>query len=166
MVPFVDSLSFDRNIQVIQNQTKFNSSKILDKHKMVLKKKAHMVIPLYQMISLSVVHPTFKIDTLKMEQTFQTGYQKRDKVFYVSFFNWKGRRNAKKSASLLGVDIGFENERFESFLLANLDLKLFSRCMLFVWDGNHRLQAWLPYINYLQDDEPPWHIHQQKSAKM
>jgi len=47
MVPFVDSLSFDRNIQVIQNQTKFNSSKILDKHKMVLKKKAHMVIPLY-----------------------------------------------------------------------------------------------------------------------
>ncbi len=91
------------------------------------------------MISLSVLCPIFKIDIRKMEHAFQISYRKGDKVFYVSFFNWKGRRNAKRSTCLLGVDIGFENERFESFLLANLDLKLFSRCMFFVWDGNHRL---------------------------
>ncbi len=31
----------------------------------------------------------------------------------------------------------FENERFESFLLSNLDFKSFSKCIFFVWDGNH-----------------------------
>jgi hypothetical protein len=30
--------------------------------------------------------------------------------------------------------------------------------MFFVWDGNHKLQVWLPYINYLHNDEPSWHI--------
>jgi hypothetical protein len=43
----------------------------------------------------------------------------------------------------------FENEKFESFLVVNLDLKSLFRGMFFVWDGNHRLQAWLPYINHL-----------------
>jgi len=52
----------------------------------------------------------------------------------------------------------FENEKFESFLVVNLDLKSLFRGMFFVWDGNHRLQAWLPYINHLQNDEPSWHI--------
>jgi hypothetical protein len=28
----------------------------------------------------------------------------------------------------------------------------------FVLDGNHKLQAWLLYINHLHDDEPSWHI--------
>ncbi len=27
-----------------------------------------------------------------------------------------------------------------------------------MWDGNHRLQVWLPYINHLHNDEPSWHI--------
>jgi hypothetical protein len=30
--------------------------------------------------------------------------------------------------------------------------------MFFVWDGNHRLEAWLLYINHLHNDEPSWHI--------
>jgi hypothetical protein len=30
--------------------------------------------------------------------------------------------------------------------------------MFFVWDCNHRLYAWLPYIKHLHDDEPSWHI--------
>jgi hypothetical protein len=33
----------------------------------------------------------------------------------------------------------FENEKFESFLLVNLDLEFLFKRMFFVWDGNHRL---------------------------
>lgn len=51
-----------------------------------------------------------------------------------------------------------ENERFETFLLADLDLKSISMHIFFVQDGNHGLQAQLPYINCLQDDEPSYHI--------
>ncbi len=55
------------------------------------RKKARMVFPLYRMISMPVVHPIFKINILKMEQAFQTGYQEGDKMFYVSLFFSKGQ---------------------------------------------------------------------------
>jgi len=42
------------------------------------------------MISMHVVCFALKIDVLKMEQTFQIGYYKGDKVFYVSPLKWKG----------------------------------------------------------------------------
>jgi hypothetical protein len=42
------------------------------------------------MIFMFVVNHAIKIDVLKMEQAFQTGYQKGDKVLYVSPINWKG----------------------------------------------------------------------------
>ncbi len=28
----------------------------------------------------------------------------------------------------------------------------------FLWDMNHRIQAWVPYINKLYSDDPSWHI--------
>jgi hypothetical protein len=46
----------------------------------------------------------------------------------------------------------FENERFESSCLLILTWSLSLGTCFFVWDGNHRLQTWLPYINYLHDD--------------
>jgi hypothetical protein len=27
-----------------------------------------------------------------------------------------------------------------------------------VWDGNHCLQAWLPYVNMVHWKDPAWHI--------
>jgi hypothetical protein len=69
----MDSLSFDKTIQVIQEQ-KINFIVILDRHKMLQKRKTRMNIPLCQMISMPVVclampvmHLAFKIDVLKME---------------------------------------------------------------------------------------------------
>ncbi len=79
----MDNLSFDRIIQVVQ-QHKCNLNEILDKHKMLPKRKV-------QMISMHVVHPAFNIDVLKLEHAFQIGYCKGDKVFYVSPLNWKGK---------------------------------------------------------------------------
>ncbi len=70
-----------------------------------------------------------------------------------------GRRNSNSNTCLFGVDIGCMRMRnLEYFLLADPDLKSFFRRMFFVWDGKHKLQTWLPYINHLHDDEPSWHI--------
>jgi hypothetical protein len=41
---------------------------------MLPKRKAQMNIPLCMMIYMLVIHPTFKIDVLKMEPTFSIGY--------------------------------------------------------------------------------------------
>jgi hypothetical protein len=30
--------------------------------------------------------------------------------------------------------------------------------MFFVWDGNHRLQAWLPYIDWMHKTKENWHV--------
>jgi hypothetical protein len=46
MVAYANFLSFNRIMQVVQRQTKFNNSIVFDKHKMVPKNKARMVIPL------------------------------------------------------------------------------------------------------------------------
>jgi hypothetical protein len=61
--------------------------KVLERHKIHPKAKAHMNIPFCRMISMLVVRPTFKIDVLKMERAFQMGYREGDKVFYVSPIN-------------------------------------------------------------------------------
>ncbi len=40
-----------------------------------------MAIPLCKMVPMSIVRLIFKIDILKMKQTFHMGYKERDKVF-------------------------------------------------------------------------------------
>lgn len=60
-------MSFDKTTKVIQNQTKFNSAKILNKHKMVPKIKVQMAIPLFKMISMPVIHCALKINVFKIE---------------------------------------------------------------------------------------------------
>jgi hypothetical protein len=30
--------------------------------------------------------------------------------------------------------------------------------MFFVWDNNHQIQAWMPYISRVQLDDMFWHI--------
>ncbi len=45
------------------------------------------------------------------------------------------------------------NVRFKDFLNANLDLKILSNKIFYVWDGNHRLKAQYLYINRKHQDE-------------
>lgn len=43
-------------------------------------------------------------------------------------------------------------------LQADPVLAQFSNKMFFVWDGNHRLQAWMPIINDKHGDDLRWHF--------
>jgi hypothetical protein len=67
---------------------KVRTIEVLERHKIHPKAKDQMNIPFCRMISMLVVKPTFKIDVLKMEQTFQMGYREGDNIFYVSPINW------------------------------------------------------------------------------
>jgi hypothetical protein len=69
-VGYANIMSFDKTLKVLQSQTKFNSAKVLDKHKMVPKRKVQMAIPLFKMISMPIVCPTLKIDVFKIERAF------------------------------------------------------------------------------------------------
>ena len=50
------------------------------------------------------------------------------------------------------------NDEFEKKLLADDDLKIFSGKMFMVWDGNHRLQAWMPIIEQFHAHDINWHF--------
>ncbi len=41
------------------------------------------------------------------------------------------------------------NAEVEDLFNANLNLKILSNKMFYVWDGNHNLNAWYPYIDTL-----------------
>jgi hypothetical protein len=57
-------------------------SEVLEKYKKIPKMKAHMHIFFFCMVPISIVHSTLKIVILKIEQMFQMGYHKGDKMFY------------------------------------------------------------------------------------
>lgn len=122
----------------------------------MLKCKAWINIPLYKMILMLVVRPSLKINVLNIKQAFHSNYHEGDNIF---LFNWKGEEEPMDAHEVKWiVHWCFENQRFEDILLGNLDFKPHPRWMCFVWDGNHMLQAKIPYIYRVHNDEPSWHI--------
>ncbi len=88
------------------------------------------------------------------------GYREKNKVFYFSATNWK----REEEDVILHHDTWdehwlLENERFEKLLQDDPNLVHFSNKMFFVWDENHCMQAWMPYINELHNNEPSWLAH-------
>ncbi len=99
----------------------------------MLKCKAWINILLYNMISMLVVRPSFKINVLNIKQAFHSNYHEGDKVFYIFLLNWKGEKELKDAHEVKWiVHWCFENQRFEDILLGNLDFKPHSRWMCFV----------------------------------
>ncbi len=159
MVPYEDSLSFDRTIYATQNQTKFNNSKVLDKHKMVPRNKARMAILMCQMMSMPIIHLALKIDILKMEKAFQTCYREGYNFSFMFYLSIGRARGIPSTTCLLGINIGYLRMRDLSLSCLSILTSSLSPCTcFFVWDGNHKLQAWVPYINLLHNDEPSQYI--------
>ena len=88
------------------------------------------------------------------------GYMEGNGFFYVALDDNHGHTNdvtptvmAKWSSHWKEV-----NEEFEEKLLADDDLKIFSNKMFMIWDGNHRLQAWMPIIEQFHAHDINWHF--------
>ena len=51
-----------------------------------------------------------------------------------------------------------ESREFEGILNTSPYLKKFSNPMFYVWDGNHRLLGWYPFIASNQRNNPTFHV--------
>jgi hypothetical protein len=92
---------------------------------------------------------------LKMEQAFQLDTVRE--IRYFVYLPWIGKERRNFLIPRLTFGMSTKNEKFESLLLGDLDLKFLSRQMFFVWDDNHKLQAWLPYIQLVHNEDFKWH---------
>ena len=133
----------------------------LDKLKWQPKQKGRLFIPLCRMLPLPVVRPSLKNDVSQLATHFMIdGYMEGNGFFYVALEDNHGHTNdvtpsvvSKWSSQWKKV-----NDEFEKKLLADDDLKIFSNKMFMVWDGNHRLQAWMPIIEQFHTHDINWHF--------
>jgi hypothetical protein len=132
----------------------------LEKLRFKPRSKSKINIPLCRMISLLVVRPFLKNNVMNLAAHFVAcGYMEGNGVFYVALENNEGKTidvtpDIVASWSDKWVQA---NALFEEELNSDDDLRVFSGKMFMVWDGNHRLQAWLPIINNEHKDDPSWH---------
>jgi hypothetical protein len=102
------------------------------------------------MISLLVVRPFLKNDILNLAAHFVScGCLEGNGVFYVSMEDNEGRTKAVSEEIVASWSDNWRsvNAKFEQLLQNDVDLQQFPNRMFMVWDGNHRLQAWLSIIN-------------------
>lgn len=137
-----------------------NTSSRLERLRYQPRAKSKLNIPLCRMVPLPVVRHFLKNDVMNLAAHFVAcGYMEGNGVFYVALENNEGKTmdvtdNIIDSWSENWVRA---NDAFEKILQADEDLKVFSGKMFMVWDGNHRLQAWLPIINRDHTHDPAWH---------
>lgn len=100
------------------------------------------------MMPMLVVCQTLWIYIFKMEQAFNLGNQEGDKILYVCPTNWQGVEETTLENEVDQDDHWKpKNYKSEKKLHLNLDPQMRWNKIFLVWDGNHCLQAWLPYVN-------------------
>ena len=106
------------------------------------------------------MRPFLKNDIMKLTSHFiKTGYMEGNGVFYVAIEDNKGKTKlvTPKITSTWGRHWVSINEEFECMLAADPILSVFCGRMFHVWDGNHRVQAWMPIIDRDHRDDLEWH---------
>ena len=111
------------------------------------------------MISLQVVRPALAVDIEKMKADFIHGYRPGAAIFYVSTTDFGGLERVVTNADRQSWDKLWcrRNEEFEYFLGLHSELESLSNKFFFIWDGNHRHQAWTEFISQSYQDNYNWH---------
>ena len=125
------------------------------------KHKGRIFIPLCRMIHLPVVRPFLKNDVSQLATYFMIdGYMEGNGFFYVALEDNHGHTSklTPTVVSKWSSEWKKVNDEFEKKLLADDDLKTFLNKMFMVWDGNHRLQAWMPIIEQFHTHDMNWHF--------
>ena len=119
-------------------------------------------IPLCRLVPLPRVRPVQEVDVRCLEVQFEDsdGYDDVDCALYVSIFNDKEEtcdveeeHRATWSPHWHCANEAFELEFASSDVYAPLRGKMF-----FIWDGNHRFQAWWQSIKNNHFHEARWHF--------
>jgi hypothetical protein len=109
---------------------------------------------------MPLVRPTLISDVQKLEQGFLHGYRAGSAVFYVSLtINHMAPQDVTSELfDSWSIHWKKSSEQFDEFLKQDEHLKCFVGKMFWVWDGNHRLQAWKSVIDKIHSNESGWHI--------
>ncbi len=109
---------------------------------------------------MQVVSPTSQIDIINMRKELYVGYHPNFQVFYVSFKNIHDEiENVTIEKEMSWSSTWrFVNDKFEAFLDTKPTLSHLKAKFFHVWDGNHQLEVWLPYINQMHPIDETWHV--------
>ena len=136
-----------------------NSVQILQRSQAFQGEFSQFKIPICRMITLQVVRSALAKDIEKMTADFVHGYRPRAAVFYVSTTNFGGEEQLVTDAGRLSWNMHWQkrNDEFESFLSLHNELKELSNKFFFIWDNNHRHQAWTELISQSHSNDYNWH---------
>ena len=124
-----------------------------------IEKFSKLKIPLCRMVSMPAVRVTLEREIERLMREFQFGYRQGSACFYVGLTNVDGSRRSvsPEITETWNEEWKAENKKFESFLNQDSDLKQVSGLMFFVWDGNHRLEAWKRVIAAQDENYDRWY---------
>ena len=122
---------------------------------------SELEIPLCRLQLMTEVRLPMDPDVERLRAEFTNGYKRGGPSFYVSTTSYSLQEmdvsdEIRESWSPLWQE---QNAIFEERLSRNPALSRFSRKMFFVWDGNHRLKAWMPYIAECHPTDVSFHVH-------
>ncbi len=141
----------------MRKQLKVNSNKLINSLK--IPGRSRLSIPLCRMISLPQVRPLNEVEVQRLENEFINGYREGDRVLFVSPYN-----DLEQSQDVTEVytnewgiywhevNAAFEKELAKDDAFASLRGKMF-----YVWEGNHRLAAWMRHIEKFHCHDREWH---------
>jgi hypothetical protein len=167
-VPVLDDISQDEVFQsnpdetelVIRRSQKQDSNTVIQWVRFKPLGKSRFSIPLCRLRCLPLVRPVNDVDVARLENEFVMGYRDGDRAMYVSIYNNLDEvlhvsDDIKSSWSPLWQEANVE---FDATLQRDPDLAIFVDKMFYVWEGNHRLTAWLRHINNHHPLDKDWHI--------
>lgn len=114
----------------------------------MLVKKSRLIIPLCRLLCYPRVCPVLEADVSKLRNEFVKGYREGDRCMYVSLYDENNKDLSVDDARVCGwyshwVDA---NDALESDLAQDPELHQFRGLMFYVYEGNHRLTAWMQHI--------------------
>ena len=121
--------------------------------------KSRMRIPLCRLFCYPKVRPIIETDVCKLANEFVKGYREGDRVLYVSPYSKNGKKKPVHVDDKIWDNPLWKaaNDRFEETLPADPDLRQFSGKYFYVCEGNHRVKAWMRYIEEMRRDNPSWY---------
>jgi hypothetical protein len=167
-IPALDDISQDEVFQsnpeetelVIRRSQKQDSNTVIQRVRFKPLGKSRFSIPLCRLRCLPLVRPVNDVDVARLENEFVMGYRDGDRAMYVSIYNNLDEvlhvsDDIKSSWSPLWQEA---NAEFDAILQRDADLASFVDKMFYVWEGNHRLTAWMRHISSHHPLDKDWHI--------
>ncbi len=102
----------------------------------------------------------FDNHVLKMKQTFHMGYKEGEKVLHISPTNWEAKKGS--SGWIHGImKWDLEKKEFQIQGISSFRSQpcpILQQDVFLVYDGNHKVHAWMSYINKVHPYEELWHV--------